>query len=144
MTPVMCGSAFKNKGVQLLLDGVTRFLPNPTEVDERRPSTSGQGRGEGRARADPDKPLRRPRVQAAEDGRYGQLTYFRVYQGTRDQRATIIQHLATSKKAQGARAAMVRMHSDELEDIETAEAGDIVAFYGVECELGRHLHRRQR
>ena len=120
MTPVMCGSAYKNKGVQLLLDGVVHYLPNPTEVinDGARP---GQERGEGHRSS----PTRRSRSSASrsscEDGRYGQLTYFRVYQGTLDQGRHHLQHLEQPEARKVPR--LVRMHSDEMNDIETADGG---------------------
>jgi elongation factor G len=112
LTPVLMGSAYKNKGVQLLLDGVTQYLPDPTEVTNRR-STSTRRRRRGAGQ--------RPRASRwsrlafkLEDGRYGQLTYIRVYQGTL-RRATH-HNMRTGKKVKVGR--LVRMHSDEMEDID--------------------------
>jgi elongation factor G len=131
MTPVFCGSAYKNKGVQTLLDGVTSFLPSPLETtiealdqdkDEEKISLE----------SDPSKPL----VMLAfklEDGRYGQLTYMRVYQGT-VKKGDSIMNVANSKKVKVPR--LVRMHSNEMHDIEEAHAGDIVAMFGVDCASG--------
>ncbi|MGH0033420.1 MAG: elongation factor G [Myxococcota bacterium] len=130
-TPVFMGSAYKNKGVQKLLDAVTAYLPNPTEVEN-----SGVDLDNDEAvvtiETDPNKPL----VSLAfklEDGRYGQLTYLRVYQGTIGKGSTII-NSRTKKKHKVGR--LVRMHADKMEDIEQAQAGDIVALFGIECASG--------
>ena len=77
-----------------------------------------------------------------EDGRYGQLTYMRIYQGTVTQGRHHLQHRRTSEEGARSRASC-RMHSDEMNDIDEPQAGDIVALFGVECALGRHVHRRQ-
>jgi elongation factor G len=131
MTPVFCGSAYKNKGVQVLLDGVTSFLPSPLETtiealdqdnDEAKTALS----------SDPAKPL----VMLAfklEDGRYGQLTYMRIYQGT-VKKGDSIMNVANGKKVKVPR--LVRMHSNEMHDIEESRAGDIVAMFGVDCASG--------
>ena len=130
-TPVMMGSALGNKGVQLLLDGVTYFLPAPTEVEnialdldkEEAPVVLS---------SDPNKPL----VMLAfklEDGRYGQLTYIRVYQGT-CRKDDFIVNSRNGKKTKVGR--LVRMHSDDKEDITEASAGDIAALFGIDCNSG--------
>ncbi|HVY47660.1 MAG TPA: elongation factor G, partial [Minicystis sp.] len=131
IAPVMMGSAYKNKAVQLLLDGVAAYLPNPTEIknecvdlekDEAKVSLSSS----------PDEPL----VMLAfklEDGRYGQLTYLRVYQGTLA-KGREITNTRTGKRHKVGR--LVRMHSDEMEDIDSASAGDIVAIFGIDCNSG--------
>jgi len=131
MTPVMCGSAYKNKGVQLLLDGVTMFLPNPKEVTNE---ALDQKNNEAKVvlESDPTKPF----VGLAfklEDGRYGQLTYMRMYQG-RITKGDFIYNQANQKKVKIPR--IVRMHSNEMNDITEANAGDIVALFGVECASG--------
>jgi hypothetical protein len=136
----MCGSAYKNKGVQLLLDGVDYYLPEPDRRRERRASTSTATRPRSPGLDDPSKPL----VMLAfklEDGRYGQLTYVRVYQGTL-RRATPSSTCAPSKKVKVGR--IVRMHSNEMEDIEDACAGDIVRPVRRRLQLRRHLHGRHR
>jgi len=131
LTPVFLGSAYKNKGVQKLLDAVNRYLPSPldnvnTGVDlsnEEAPLTLA---------SDPNKPT----VALAfklEDGRYGQLTYVRIYQGGLKKGATII-NSRTKKKHKIGR--LVRMHADSMEDIESAAAGDIVALFGIDCASG--------
>lgn len=129
--PVMMGSAFKNKGVQLLLDAVGYYLPNPTEVTNE---AHDQKNDEAKVilESTPDKPL----VMLAfklEDGRYGQLTYMRIYQG-KVSKGDTIHNAATRKKVRVSR--LVRMHSDEMHDIDSAEAGDIVAIFGVDCASG--------
>ena len=134
LVPVFCGSAYKNKGVQLLLDGVTDYLPNPTEVENKGFDLS----------EDPDEP---PSVVVPsdaskafiglafklEEGRYGQLTYVRVYQGTL-KKGTFIHNMRSKAKVKVGR--LVRMHSDEMQDIDEAGAGDIVALFGVDCYSG--------
>ncbi|RMG14060.1 MAG: elongation factor G [Planctomycetota bacterium] len=131
VTPVCLGSAFKNKGVQPLLDAVVRFLPSPLDRsyaaldvanDEAEVALSG----------DPADPL----VMLAfklEDGQYGQLTYCRIYQGTL-RKGDFIHNTATKKKVKVGR--LVQMHADEMHDIESAQAGDIVALFGVDCASG--------
>jgi len=131
MTPVMMGSAYKNKGIQLLLDGVANFLPAPTEVDNFALDLD-KDEAEIKVTNNPDDPM----VALAfklEDGRYGQLTYVRTYQGTLRKGDTII-NARTGKKAKIGR--LVRMHADEMEDIEESGSGDIVALFGIDCASG--------
>ncbi len=132
MTPVFMGSAYKNKGVQKLLDGVIDYLPNPTQV---RNEALDQSKGEEKIvlESDPAKPF----VGLAfklEDGRYGQLTYMRIYQGTVKKGDFIVNMSSGQKKLKVPR--LVRMHSDEMNDITEASAGDIVALFGVDCSSG--------
>ncbi len=133
MTPVMCGSAIKNKGVQLLLDGVVYYLPNPTEVVKR-----GARPGQAAKRRSSSSPTRTSRSSASRSSwtkdKYGQLTYFRVYQGKVAAGDTIFNASNEKRKVRVPR--MFRMHSDDREEIESAEAGDIVAFFGVEASSG--------
>jgi elongation factor G len=131
-TPVFMGSAYKNKGVQLLLNGVNMYLPNPTEVTN---VALDQDKNEEKIilQNDPKKPF----VGLAfklEDGRYGQLTYMRIYQGAVGKGDFIVNCSANQKKVKVPR--LVRMHADEMQDIERATAGDIVALFGVECASG--------
>ncbi len=131
-TPVFCGSALKNKGVQPLLDGVSRFLPNPAEVEN---VAHDQNNNEAKVilKSDPSLPF----VGLAfklEDGRYGQLTYMRIYQGAIAKGDFIVNCSAGHKKVKVPR--VVRMHADEMHDISEVQAGDIVALFGVECSSG--------
>jgi elongation factor G len=131
VTPVFVGTAKQNKGVQPLLDGVCMFLPNPFEVENY---ALDRDRDEERVPLVPDP--ERPLVALAfklEDGRYGQLTYMRLYQG-RVRKGDVIVNNATGKKVKVPR--LVRMHASEMHDIEEAVAGDIVAMFGVECSTG--------
>jgi len=132
MTPVFIGSAYKNKGVQLMLDGVNRYLPNPKEVTN---IALDQDKNEEKVilESDPKKPF----VGLAfklEDGRYGQLTYMRIYQGSLAKGDFIVNNSNNRKRVKVPR--LVRMHADEMNDITTATAGDIVALFGVECSSG--------
>jgi elongation factor G len=130
-TPVMCGSAFKNKGVQNLLDGVGYYLPNPTEVEN---IAFDQDKNEEKftLKNDPKGPLAMLAFKL-EDGRFGQLTYMRVYSGTIRKGDTIL-NVNNDKKVKVPR--LVRMNANEMVDCEEAVAGDIVAMFGVECASG--------
>src|SRR5689334_22666490 len=131
LTPVFCGSAYKNKGVQHLLDGVVYYLPNPKEVVNE---AHDQSRNEERVvlASDPSKPF----VGLAfklEDGRYGQLTYLRMYQGE-VAKGDFIVNSRDGKKVKVPR--LVRMHADEMHDIDSGQAGDIIAMFGIDCASG--------
>lgn len=131
LTPVFVGSAYKNKGVQTLLDGVISYLPSPPET---KIEALDQDNNEAKIAlaSDPSKPL----VMLAfklEDGKYGQLTYMRIYQGKVSKGDTII-NMTNDKKVKVPR--LVRMHSAEMNEIDSAQAGDIVALFGVDCASG--------
>jgi len=131
VVPVFMGSAFDNKGVQPLLDAVSLYLPCPTDVENHALDIQNE-EAEVPVPADPDGPI----VMLAfklEDGRFGQLTYLRVYSGTLQKGGELI-NARTGKKTKVGR--LVRMHADEMEDITTASAGDIVAIFGVDCNSG--------
>ena len=130
-TPVMTGSAYKNKGVQMLLDAVTYYLPNPTQSTN---IALDQNNAEAKVILKSDDKL--PFVALAfklDEGRYGQLTYMRIYQGT-IRKGDVIFNSSNDKKVKIPR--LVQMHSDEMHDIEECSAGDIVAFFGVDCASG--------
>jgi elongation factor G len=133
LTPVLVGSAYKNKGVQPLLDAVVRYLPNPTDVvNEALDLESEKETDTLPLASDPEKST----VALAfklEEGRYGQLTYLRIYQGKLD-RDTFITNTRTEKETKVGR--LVRMHADEMEDIDAAGPGDIVAIFGLDCHSG--------
>jgi elongation factor G len=131
ITPVLVGSAYKNKGVQPLLDAVTRYLPCPSDV-ENTALDLDQNEATVVLEADPSLPI----VALAfklEDGTYGQLTYIRVYQGTLA-KGSVIVNTRTGKKTKVGR--VVRMHADQMEDIEAVSAGYIGALFGIECASG--------
>ena len=131
LTPVFLGSAYKNKGVQPLLDGVVRYLPNPADVENTALSLETEG-AEVKLTADDDAPV----VALAfklEDGAYGQLTYIRIYQGSLKKGEEITNTRSRQKVKVGR---LVRMHADSMEDITFAGAGDIVALFGIECASG--------
>jgi len=130
-TPVMCGSALGNKAVQLLLDGVCSYLPEPRDVENIALNLDKNEEPVVLA-SDPTKPL----VMLAfklEDGRYGQLTYIRIYQGL-IKKDDFVVNVRNGKKVKVGR--LVRMHSDDKEEITEAGAGDICAIFGVDCNSG--------
>ncbi|CAG8465312.1 4120_t:CDS:10, partial [Acaulospora colombiana] len=130
-TPVLMGSAFKNTGVQTVLDAVCAFLPNPTEVHNTALDIS-----RNEAKVDIIPYSKNPFVGLAfklEDGKYGQLTYVRVYQGSL-KRGSFITNSKTSKRVKVPR--LVRMHSNEMEDVDEVGAGEICALFGVDCSSG--------
>jgi len=131
MTPVFMGSAYKNKAVQPLLDAVLHYLPSPDEVENTALDLNNDEAPVILA-SDPTKPI----VALAfklEEGHYGQLTYIRVYQGILEKGATIV-NTRTGKKTKVGR--VVRMHADQMEDMESVSAGVIGALFGIECSSG--------
>jgi len=131
ITPVLVGSAYKNKGIQPLLDAVTMLLPCPQEVENTALDTD-KNEEVVKLESDPEKPV----VALAfklEDGQYGQLTYIRVYQGAISKGSTIV-NVRSGKKVKVGR--VVRMHADQMEDIETVSAGYIGALFGIDCASG--------
>jgi len=131
ITPVFIGSAYKNKGVQPLLDAVTKLLPCPSEIENQALDLD---KGELPVILSNDQ--KKPLVALAfklEDGKYGQLTFIRVYQGTLAKGSSII-NIRTGKKVKVGR--VVHMHADQMEDIDIIPAGYIGALFGIECASG--------
>ncbi|CCH66466.1 Translation elongation factor G paralog [Richelia intracellularis HH01] len=125
--PTYCGSSFKNKGVQLVLDAVIDYLPNPTEVNPQ-PETDLEGNENGNfAIVDPERPLRALAFKIMDD-RFGSLTFTRLYSG-RIHKGDTIFNTATGKSERVGR--LVEMHADSREEIESAQAGDIIAIVGM-------------
>jgi elongation factor G len=131
LTPVLVGSAYKNKGVQPLLDAVNHFLPSPAEVPIEAVDLDS---GDAVVQLASD-PTRQTVAYAfkLDEGRYGQLTFLRVYQGSLTKGDTVIQ-TRTGKKIKIGR--LVRVHADKMEDIASAGAGDIVGLFGIDCHSG--------
>jgi elongation factor G len=131
ITPVYLGTAKQNKGIQPMLDGACEFLPSPKDIHhEALDIENNEEKVE--LFSDNEKPF----VGLAfklEDGRYGQLTYMRIYQG-QVKKGDFIYNVKTKKKIKVPR--LVRMHANDMHDIEEAGAGDIVAMFGVDCSSG--------
>lgn len=139
ITPVLMGSAFKNKTVQEALDAVTMYLPCPTDVEVFANDNSKD--------AEPDEDGNPPKVKLTNDDKdpmvamafktvvesFGQLTYMRIYQGTIKKGESYI-NARTGNSVRFGR--LVRMHSNDREEIDTAHAGDIIAVVGVDCASG--------
>ncbi len=125
--PTYCGSAFKNKGIQLILDAVVDFLPDPTQV-KPQPETDDEGNETGEfAIVDSDKPLRALAFKIMDD-RFGALTFIRIYSGRLNKGDTIL-NTFTGKTERIGR--IVEMHADERIELDGAQAGDIVAVVGM-------------
>ena len=125
--PTYCGSSFKNKGVQLVLDAVVDYLPNPMEV-KPQPEVDLEGNETGEfALVDADRPLRALAFKIMDD-RFGALTFTRIYSGTLNKGDTVL-NTATGKTDRVGR--LVEMHADSREEIDSAQAGDIVAIVGM-------------
>ena len=131
LTPVFVGSAYKNKGVQPLLDAVTYFLPQPMEVENFALDMDHE-ETEVRLESDSSKPLVALSFKL-EEGRYGQVTYIRVYQGTLS-KGDIILNSRTGRKVKVGR--VIRMHANQMEEINSISAGGIGAIFGVDCVSG--------
>lgn len=131
MVPVFMGSAYKNKGVQLLLDKIIDYLPNPADVEN---TALDLDKNEEPAALTPDSSL--PTVALAfklEEGQYGQLTYIRIYQGSVKKGCELF-NSRTQKKFKVGR--LIRMHADSMVEITEAGSGDIVALFGIDCASG--------
>ena len=131
MTPVFLGSAVKNRGVQPLLDAIIQYLPSPGDVNNVALDRDND-ESEVALKSVSDAPL----VMLAfklDDTQFGQLTYVRIYQGSLKKGQEII-NARNGQKVRVGR--LIRMHADEMEDIQVADAGDIVALFGVDCASG--------
>ena len=126
--PTYCGSAFKNKGIQLVLDAVVDYLPSPTEVDPQdlTDEETGEPTGE-KALVSVDEPFRALAFKIMDD-RFGALTFIRIYSGKLNKGDTIL-NSATGKTERIGR--MVEMHADERTELTSAQAGDIIAVVGM-------------
>ncbi|KAJ3125956.1 Elongation factor G, mitochondrial [Nowakowskiella sp. JEL0407] len=129
--PVFVGSAYWNKSVQPMLDGVVEYLPAPHEVKNYALDISNS-----EEKIDLSSKSNAPLVCLAfklEEGRFGQLTYIRMYQGTL-KKGSFIVNSRTGKRHKVPR--LVRMHSNEMEDVESVSSGEICALFGIECASG--------
>ncbi len=125
--PTYCGSAFKNKGVQLVLDAVVDYLPSPTDVEpQAEVDLEGNETGE-KAIVDPDRPVRALAFKIMDD-RFGALTFTRIYSGTIKKGDSLL-NTFTGKTERIGR--IVEMHADSREELDSCQAGDIVAFVGL-------------
>jgi elongation factor G len=142
ITPVMMGSAYKNKGVQEILDGVTHYLPSPldrtmTAIDQlKKPASEDEVKephwNRVKLDSDPNKPMVCMAFKTVVE-QYGQLTYTRIYQG-KIVKGDSYYNTRTGKRVRFGR--LVRMHANDRQDVDVAEAGDIVALVGVDCASG--------
>jgi elongation factor G len=126
--PTYCGSAFKNKGVQLILDAVIDYLPSPTEVDAQPLTDKETGEATGEvATVAIEEPLRALAFKIMDD-RYGALTFVRIYSGMLKKGDTILNSYTGKTERVGR---MVEMHADERTELSSAQAGDIIAIVGM-------------
>ncbi|RVE64914.1 hypothetical protein OJAV_G00130400 [Oryzias javanicus] len=135
-TPVLVGTALKNKGVQPLLDAVLDYLPNPREIKNYAILNDEDSAETSKIEMDSTRDSSNPYVGLAfklEAGRFGQLTYIRVYQGCL-KKGEYIYNTRTGKKVRVQR--LVRLHADQMEDVEEVYAGDICALFGIDCASG--------
>ena len=131
LCPVFMGSAYKNKGIQPLLDGVIDYLPNPTEVENIALDLDNNEKEVVLESKEDAKPV----ILAfkLEDGQFGQLTYIRIYQGKIKKGDTLL-NTRTKKKFNVGR--LVKMHASAMEDISEAGCGEIAALFGIDCASG--------
>ena len=125
VVPVLCGSAFKNKGVQPLLDAIIEYLPSPLDI----PPVKGIHKGEEADRpADDEAPFSALAFKIMSDPHVGKLTYFRVYSGQLDKGSQVV-NVRTGRKERIGR--ILEMHANDREDLDVVRAGDIVAGIGL-------------
>jgi len=130
LVPVFIGSAYRNKGIQPLLDAVVHYLPNPSEVENRAVDLDS---GVERVLAADPEATTVALAFKLEDGPYGQLTYIRIYQGSLCKGEELVNTRSGQRIKVGR---LVRMHADTMAEITEAGPGDIVALFGVECASG--------
>ncbi|HON09974.1 MAG TPA: elongation factor G [Chitinispirillaceae bacterium] len=131
LTPVLVGSAYKNKGIQPLLDAVLDYLPNPSDISYEAHDMNNNNELIP-VKADASLPLIALAFKL-EDGQYGQLTYIRIYQGSL-KKGSEIYNSRSGKRFKVGR--LIRMHASSMEDITEAHSGDIVALFGIDCASG--------
>jgi elongation factor G len=131
LTPVLMGSAYKNKGIQPLLDSVEAYLPCPSEREYTAINLDNNNE-EFLIKPDPAEPLIALAFKL-EDGQYGQLTYIRIYQGSVKKGIELV-NTRSQKRFKVGR--LIRMHASSMEDINEAGCGDIVALFGIDCASG--------
>ena len=131
LVPVFVGSAYRNKGVQPLLDGVINFLPDPSERQNKALDLSNAEAEVELQANDQEKTV--ALAFKLEEGQYGQLTYVRIYQGM-IRKGDELYNTRARKRFRVGR--LVRMHSSSMEDIQEGNCGDIVALFGIECASG--------
>jgi elongation factor G len=131
LVPVFVGSAYRNKGIQPLLDAVVHYLPNPSEVENRAIDLDREGAE--RVLTDDASAKTVALAFKLEDGSFGQLTYIRIYQGSLRKGDELVNTRSGQKIKVGR---LVRMHADTMAEIQEAGSGDIVALFGVECASG--------
>lgn len=131
LVPVFLGSAYKNKGIQPMLDGVTKFLPDPTEVKNIALNLDKNEEPVILSASETENTV--ALGFKLEDGKYGQLTYVRIYQGAIKKGDELYNTRARKRFKVGR---LVRMHASEMQDITEGVPGDIVALFGIECASG--------
>ncbi|WP_337175208.1 elongation factor G [Paludisphaera sp.] len=131
LCPVLVGTAYRNKGIQPLLDAVCRYLPSPLDREVSAKDNDNEMQ-EVPLTTDPEAPLVAMAFKLVEEA-FGQVTYMRIYQGTL-KKGTFYYNSRQKKRARISR--ILRVHADEKEDIDAATAGDIVAVMGLECATG--------
>ena len=127
ITPVVCGSSFKNKGVQKLLDAVVDYLPSPLDIPAIK-GTDERGEGEYERKADDKEPLAGLAFKIATDPFVGKITFFRIYSGVLKAGSYVLNATKDNKERIGR---LLKMHANHREDIDEAYAGDIVAIVGL-------------
>ena len=128
ITPVFCGSAFKNKGVQPMLDGVVGLLPSPLDVEAIRGWVPGDKTKEIARKTDPNEPFSALAFKIMTDPFVGTLTYFRVYSGTLEAGSYVYNSTKDKKERIGR---LLQMHANRREEVKTVVAGDIAAVVGL-------------